>query len=75
MGLHVLDSTIGLSNGHRLTQDQIPFKDIWVTSGLLTDVIQAQCFKLRGFNWQVYVRHASIFNCLYACSIFYFIKY
>ena len=75
MGLHVLDSTIGLSNGHRLTQDQIPFKDFWVTSGLLTDVIQAQFFKLLGFNWQVYVLHASIFNCLYACSIFYFLKY
>ncbi len=75
MGLHLLDSTIGLSNGHRLTQEQIPFRDFWVTSGLLTDIIQAQFFKLLGLNWQVYVLHASIFNCLYTCSIFYFLKY
>ena len=45
MGLHVLDSTIGLSNGHRLSQDQIPFKDYWVSSGLLTDVLQLSFFK------------------------------
>ena len=75
MGLHVLDSTIGLSNGHRLSQDQIPFKDYWVSSGLLTDVLQLSFFKSFGFNWQVYVFHASIFNCLFSCSIFLFLRY
>ena len=75
MGLHELDSTIGLGNGHRLTQQQVPFKDYWVTSGLLTDLIQAFFFKSLGLNWQVYVLHASIFNCLFSCSIFAFLKY
>ena len=74
-GLHVLDSTIGLGNGHRLTQNQIPFSDYWVTSGLLTDLIQAQFFKILGLNWQVYVFHASIFNCFLSCSIFFFLRY
>ena len=75
MGLHELDSTIGLGNGHRLTQNQTPFTDYWVTSGLLTDVIQAQFFKILGLNWQAYVFHASIFNCVFSCSIFFFLRY
>ena len=75
LGLHSLDSTIGLSNGFRLTLGQVPFNDFWVTSGLLTDVIQSFFFKIFGNNWQSYVLHASIFNALLSVSVFLFLKY
>ena len=75
LGLHTLDSTIGLSNGFRLTLGQVPFNDFWVTSGLLTDVIQSFFFKIFGNNWQSYVLHASIFNALLSVSVFLFLKY
>ena len=45
LGLHSLDSTIGLSNGYRLTTGQTPFVDYWVSSGFLTDVIQSYFLK------------------------------
>ena len=75
LGLHTLDSTIGLSNGYRLTFGQTPFIDFWVTSGFLTDVIQSFFFKVFGFNWQAYVFHASIFNCFLPIVVFLFLRY
>ena len=75
LGLHSLDSTIGLSNGYRLTTGQTPFVDYWVSSGFLTDVIQSYFFKIFGFSWQIYVLHASIFNALLAISVYIFLYF
>ena len=75
MGLHALDSTIGLANSHRINSGQIPFEDFWVTSGFLTDIFQSLIFWIFAESWQYYVLHASLFNSLFACSIFIFLKY
>ena len=72
LGFHILDSTIGLANGHRLNFNQIPFNDYWATSGFLTDIFQSIFFSILGNSWQVYVFHASVFNFLFVCSIFFF---
>ena len=74
IGSSLTGLTIGLSNGFRLTLGQVPFNDFWVTSGLLTDVIQSFFLKFLVIIGNL-VLHASIFNALLSVSVFLFLKY
>lgn len=60
-----------LANG--ITHNHLPFRDYWVMSGPIIDLIQALIFNLFGTSWTSYLMHSSIVNALFAVSTFLFL--
>ena len=60
-----------LANG--IINNHLPFRDYWVMSGPIIDLIQALIFKLFGTSWTSYLMHSSSVNALFAVSSFLFL--
>ena len=73
-GIFPIESTAFFDTAYRILQGDIPFKDYWLVSGMLIDYIQTIFFWLLGINFQVYILHASLMNCLIAVMTFFFVK-
>ncbi len=73
-GLMPLDDLQNFNSGYRVLNGDFPFKDYYSISGPLLDIFQSFFYKLFGINWNSFILHSSLFNCLYSISIFYFLK-
>ena len=63
-GIFPIESTAYFDTAYRILQGDIPFKDYWLVSGMFIDYVQTVFFWLFGINFQVYIFHASLINCL-----------
>ena len=70
IGISPMDSYT-FNGGYNVLNGNQPFKDYWVSTGVLLDLIQSIFFKFIGINWFSYVLHASLFN--FIITIFTFI--
>lgn len=73
-GIFPIESTAYFDTAYRILQGDIPFKDYWLVSGMFIDYVQTVFFWLFGINFQVYIFHASLINCLIAGMTFFFVK-
>ena len=72
LGVFPIDTFLHYDSAYRILENEIPFRDYWIVSGLVVDVIQSIFFKLFGTNWFAYILHSSIFNCLVALFTYFF---
>ena len=61
-GIFPIDSFSHFDIGYRVLNGDLPFRDYWVVSGPLIDLLQAFLFLVFGTNWQTYLLNASILN-------------
>ena len=73
-GLMPLDDLQNFNSGYRVKLGDFPFIDYYSITGPILDIWQSNIYKVFGVNWQSFVIHASIMNCLYSLSIFFFLK-
>ena len=73
-GVFPIESFAHFDIAFRIINGDIPFQDYWLVSGLLIDYVQAFFFKVFGQNFQVYIFHASLINCLLTITTFYILK-
>ena len=71
-GLMPLDDLQNFNSGYRVKLGDFPFIDYYSITGPILDIWQSNIYKVFGINWQSFVIHASIMNCLYSLSIFFF---
>ena len=69
-GVFPHDSFSHFETGYRILLGEFPFKDYWVISGPFIDYVQGLFFLILGVNWQSYVFHASVVNCLVTIATF-----
>ncbi|MFL2887706.1 MAG: glycosyltransferase family 39 protein [Pelagibacteraceae bacterium] len=69
-GVFPHDSFSHFETGYRILLGEFPFKDYWVVSGPFIDYLQGLFFLILGTNWQSYVFHASVINCLVTVATF-----
>tara|TARA_X000000950_G_scaffold13194_1_gene14223 strand:+ start:5802 stop:7463 length:1662 start_codon:yes stop_codon:yes gene_type:complete len=73
-GLMPLDDLQNFNSGLRVLNGDFPFRDYYSITGPILDIWQGNIYKIFGVNWQSFLVHASIMNCLYSLSIFFFLK-
>ena len=73
-GVFPIESFAHFDIAFRIINGDIPFQDYWLVSGLFIDYLQAFFFKVLGQNFQVYIFHASLINCLLTVTTFYILK-
>ena len=61
-GIFPIDSFSHFDLGYRVLNGDFPFRDYWVVSGPLIDILQAFIFLIFDINWQTYLLNASILN-------------
>ena len=71
IGVHPIDTFLFFDSGYRTLNGYFPFKDYWVITGPLIDIIQSIFFKIFGVSWFSYVLHASVFNFIIVFATFY----
>ena len=71
-GVNIIDSFQTFDSGFRVLNGDLPFKDYMVRDGALIDILQAFFYGVLGVNWSAFVFHASIFNSIFAVSVFFF---
>ena len=62
IGVFPIDTFAFFDSANMLNQGFVPFKDYWVMSGFMIDIIQSTFFKYFGVSWQVYQLHSSLVN-------------
>ena len=73
-GLMPLDDVLNFNSGYRILTGDFPFRDYYSITGPFLDISRGYIYKILGVSWQSFVLHASIMNCLYSISFFYFLK-
>ncbi len=73
-GVFPIESFAHFDIAFRIINGDIPFQDYWLVSGLFIDYLQALFFKVFGQNFQVYIFHASLINCIVTIITFYILK-
>jgi hypothetical protein len=61
-GIFPIDSFSHFDIGYRVLNGDLPFRDYWVVSGPLIDLLQSFLFSIFDINWQIYLLNASILN-------------
>lgn len=74
-GLMPLDDLQNFNSGYRVLNGDFPFRDYYSISGPLLDIFQSFFYKWLGINWDTFILHSSLFNCLYSLSIFHLLKH
>ena len=73
-GLMPLDDLQNFNSGFRVLNGDFPFRDYYSITGPILDIWQGNIYKILGVNWQSFLVHASIMNCFYSLSVFFFLK-
>ena len=73
-GLMPLDDLQNFNSGHRILKGDFPFRDYYSITGPILDIWQSIIYRIFGSNWQSLIIHASLLNCIYSISIFFFLK-
>ena len=73
-GLMPLDDLQNFNSGHRVLKGDFPFRDYYSITGPILDIWQSIIYKIFGSNWQSLLIHASLLNCIYSISIFFFLR-
>ncbi len=73
-GLMPLDDLQNFNSGYRVLSGDFPFRDYYSITGPILDIWQGNIYKIFGINWQSFLLHSSLMNCLYSLSIFLFLK-
>ena len=71
-GVFPIDTFLHYDSSYRITQGEYPIKDFWVVSGILVDFLGALFFEVFGINWNTYILHSSLINCLITISTYIF---
>ena len=71
IGVYPIDTFLFFDTGYKTSKGYFPFKDFWVVTGPLLDLIQSVFFKIFGVSWFSYGLHASFFNFLIVISTFF----
>lgn len=67
-GLFLLDQSVVFDGGWRISQGEIPYRDLLSPFGPVTFYVQALFFRLFGVNWTAMVAAAALLNTLGALS-------
>ncbi len=73
-GVFPIEGFAFFDTAYRILQGETPFKDYWAVSGVFIDYVQSLFFKIFGVNFQVYVFHASLLNCLLTLMTYFFAR-
>jgi hypothetical protein len=73
-GVFPIEGFAFFDTAYRIFHGDVPFKDYWAVSGVFIDYTQFIFFKIFGVNFQAYVLHASIVNCLLTIMTFFYAK-
>ena len=71
LGVFPIDTFAFFDTGYLILKNQIPIKDIWISTGLGVDILQSFFFRLFGNNWNSYLIHSSLMN-MFACLFSYY---
>ena len=71
IAINPFDNFIVYNSANLILDGKTPFKDYWLTQGLLLDLIQYVIFSINGVSWNGYVFHSSLFNSLYSTFLYY----
>ena len=71
LGVFPIDTFAFFDTGYLILKDQIPIKDIWISTGLGVDILQSFFFRVFGVSWNSYLIHSSLVN-MFACLFFYY---
>ena len=69
LGVFPIDTFAFFDTGYLILKDQIPIKDIWISTGLGVDILQSFFFRVFGVSWNSYLIHSSLMN-MFACLFF-----
>ena len=78
LGVFPIDTFAFFDTGYLILKDQIPIKDIWISTGLGVDILQSFFFRVFGVSWNSYLIHSSLMNmfaCLFFLLLFFKIKH
>ena len=71
IAVNPFDNFATYHTANNILNGNIPFKDYWESSGLLTDLFQAFFFKIFGVNWLSYTLHAGILNTIFSLTLYF----
>ena len=71
LGVFPIDTFAFFDTAYNILIGRHPFKDIWITTGLLVDYFQSIFFKIFGLKWSSYTIHSSVINSL---IVYFFFK-
>ena len=71
-GVLPLDTFFHFDPAFRIINGSLPFRDFWIVSGLVPDLIEAFVFSFIDVSWNSHIIHSSIFNGIIAVSTFIF---
>ena len=74
IGLYPIDTFSFFDSAYLILQNYHPIKDYWIISGIFVDYIQSLFFLVFGFNWNSYIIHSSVINCLISLFFFHFMN-
>ena len=74
LGAFPVDTFLHFDIGYKILEGLIPFTDVWMVSGVTVNYIQALFFYILGINWDSYVLHASIMNCVITIGTYFLLK-
>ena len=69
LGVFPIDTFAFFDTGYLILKDQIPLKDIWISTGIGVDILQSFFFSVFGVSWNSYLIHSSLMN-MFACLFF-----
>ena len=67
-------NVVGFDCGYQDHLGAVPFVDYFSSQGLLICMIQGRFFDVFGVSWGAYVAHASVFNALFGCMVYGFLR-
>ncbi len=73
-GVFPIEGFAFFDTAYRILLGDLPFKDYWAVSGVFLDYTQAIFFKIFGVNFQIYVFHASLLNCLLTLMTYFYAR-
>ena len=73
-GIFPIDSFLHFDTGYRIYLGEYPFKDYWVVSGPLIDLLQSALFFLFGVSWKSYVLNGSLLNGFFSVLSYFIFK-
>jgi hypothetical protein len=73
-GFFPFDQSIVFDGAYRILRGQVPYQDFVIPVGPVTFWIQAAFFRIGGINYQAYLAHSALGNCLATASVFWILR-
>ena len=74
IGVFPIDSFAFFDSAYSINHGMSPFRDYWVMSGPIIDLIQSIFFDIFGTSWSVYLLHSSLVSAFFSLLTYFFLK-